>query len=269
MLRAELPVQRKRTLYTTSATQDRDAVGDQRLGHAAGRGRTERTEFGTFLELFRSVPPIDDGVAKPREEGFGALREQYHQGRPGDARFALERSHELPAKTAVSMAGRYHERAQQYSAAVLLEPDRGDDATVVLRNPETQSRRRIKVGHRKLGSRQQLTHCRLVCWPRRPYTKRRRGHHAQQAPAALAVVADFALPGTQRAGRRPGQAGGVGNPILIRSCIAAGSVGLLDETVICGEKLSLHAREFRCGLHLKTQMVHPDRVAALRNGKGE
>ena len=56
-----------------SAMRDRSRWGGQRFGHADGRGRAQRAEFGAFLELFGSVTAIDDLVAETAEECFRGL----------------------------------------------------------------------------------------------------------------------------------------------------------------------------------------------------
>src|ERR1700686_3790085 len=108
-----------------SAMQELDAWLDKRFGHAGSRGRTQRMEFGAFLELVRSITTIDRGVAQLPEETLGALRQQHEQVHAGDARLALKCCHEFAAETTFALRSRHDEGTQQSNAPMTLEADSG------------------------------------------------------------------------------------------------------------------------------------------------
>ena len=66
----------------------------------------------------------------------------------------------------------------------------------------------------------------------------------------------------------PGNPLGIGDPVLVTACVAAGGAALVQHSHVRGLRTRLEVGQLLLGIHLKTQMVQTRRVVATR-GDGE
>ena len=65
--------------------------------------------------------------------------------------------------------------------------------------------------------------------------------------------------------RLPRDAGGIGDPVLVRSRVTARHIFFLDDPRIGRREARMHPRELRRVVHLEAEMVHARSTAALRD----
>src|SRR5450755_854355 len=138
------------------------AWGDKRLGHAVGRGRTEREEFGTPLDLLGDIAPINDLVSDCAEERFGRFGQEHELLDAVDLSIAFEPGDELVPQSTLPITGCDSQRTQQGVRAEALHTDDSEERFFGLEYPPMQTRGACQVIRRESGTLEERQHGRKV-----------------------------------------------------------------------------------------------------------